>query len=519
MRGNKGKTMLRPVLLFFCCLVSLASSLWPAAAAAQEKSQPTSPSPAASPAEVKAGQRHYQKWCMNCHGEHGDGAGPAADFLSPRPRDFRQGLFKIRTTQSGQLPSDQDLFYVITKGMPGTGMPGWEQILKEKERSQLVAYLKTLSRRFARASAPPEPVKFGARVPASAESVAEGKRLFREIECFKCHGDEGRGDGPSAPELTDDWGAPIRPANLQKPWNFRGGHTPEALYLRLQSGIAGTPMPSFADSLNEEKTWHLVNYMMSLGPDPSGNPPPLQVVLKARRVEGEIPVQPDSEFWQSQESFYYPLVGQVIREPRLFSPSVDGILVQAVYNDHDLALRLVWDDPTNSKPDSKQGTYEDAVAIEFPVQIPTGAKRPFFLMGDAEQTVQLLRWGSSSGMTVLNGHGLDKLQPRPASSQGAAGVGEFRNGQYQVVMKRPLRTANAAQDIQFETGRFIPIAFFVWDGSNGETGGKMALTSWYYFFMEPVLPKTVYVYPAMAVVVAGGLQWWAIRRLRQGKRA
>jgi len=452
---------------------------------------------------------------MNCHGELGDGAGPAADFLRPRPRDFRQGLFKIRTTQSGQLPSDQDLDTVLTNGMPGTGMPGWEKTLSESERRQLVLFLKTFSRRFARASTLPEPIKIGARVPPSVDSVAEGKRLFREIECFKCHGDEGRGDGPSAPELTDDWGAPIRPANLRKPWSFRGGHTPEALYLRLQSGMAGTPMPSFADSLDNEKTWHLVNYVMSLWPDPSGNPPPLPVMLKARRVEGEIPPHPGDAFWQSQASFYYPLVGQVILEPRLFTPTVDGVQVQAVYNDRELALRLVWDDPTESKADAEHGTFEDAVGIEFPVQSPTGTKRPFFLMGDQELAVQLFRWGSSSGMRELNGNGLDKLQPQPETSQDTTAVSEFKNGQYQVVMKRPLRTANPSQDIQFESGRFIPMAFFVWDGSNGEAGGKMALTSWYYFFIEPVLPKTTYVYPAMAVVVAGGLQWWAIRQLRK----
>jgi len=482
---------------------------------AQETKQPTVPSTAANSADLRAGQRVYQKWCMNCHGEHGDGAGPAANFLRPRPRDFRPGLFKIRTTPSGQLPSDQDLFNVITKGMPGTAMPDWEKTLTEAERRQLVPYLKTFSRRFARASVPPQPIKFGARVPASAASVAEGKRLFREVECFKCHGDDGRGDGPSAPELTDDWGAPIRPANLHKPWNFRGGHTPEALYLRLQSGISGTPMPSFADSLNEEKTWHLVNYVMSLWPDPQGNVPPLQVALKARRVEGEIPTQPGDKFWQNLESFYYPLVGQVIREPRLFTPTVDGVQVQAVYNDHELAWRLAWDDPTNSKPDSKSGTYEDMIAIEFPVQIPTGTKRPFFLMGDEHLAVQLLRWGSASGITEVNGNGLDKLQPLPASSQEATAQAEFKDGQYRVVIKRPLKTVNSSQDIQFEPGRFIPIAFFVWDGSNGETEGKVALTSWHSFFMEPVVPAITYLYPAVAVVIVGSIQWWAIRRLRR----
>jgi DMSO reductase family type II enzyme heme b subunit len=505
---------MRPAGAAIAIFLFSLSQVW-----AQETKQPTVPSTAKSSADQRAGQQLYQKWCMNCHGELGDGAGPAADFLHPRPRDFRQGLFKIRTTKSGQLPSDQDLYTVITNGMPGTAMPAWGTTLSEPERRQLVLFLKTFSRRFARASTPPEPIKFGARVPTSAKSVAEGKRLFREIECFKCHGDEGRADGPSAPELTDDWGAPIRPANLHKPWNFRGGHTPEALYLRLQSGISGTPMPSFADSLNEEKTWHLVNYVMSLWPDPQGNVPPLQVALKARRVEGEIPAQPGDKFWRNLESFYYPLVGQVIREPRLFTPTVDGVQVQAVYNDHELVFRLVWDDPTDSKPDSNQGTFEDRIAVEFPMKIPTGTKRPYFLMGDPELSVQLLSWGSTSGLSELNGNGLDKIRPQPQSGQQPTAIGEFKSGRYELVMKRPLKTASSSQGVQFEPGRFIPIAFFIWDGSNGETEGKMALTSWYSFFMEPVIPAITYLYPAIAVVIVGGIQWWGIRRLRQRGRA
>ena len=502
----------KPMRAAGAIVLILLLSLVPAGA--QEKNQPTSPSPGASPADLKAGQRLYLKWCMNCHGERGDGAGPAADFLRPRPRDFRHGLFKIRTTKS-LLPSDQDLYTVITNGMPGTAMPGWEDTLSEPERRQLVVFLKTFSRRFARATSPPEPIKIGARVPPSADSVAEGKRLFRETECFKCHGDEGRGDGPSAPELTDDWGEPIRPATLRKPWRFRGGHTPEALYLRIQGGIAGTPMPSFADSLSEEKTWHLVNFVISLWPDPSGNSPPLPVVLKGRHTKGDIPIQPGDAFWQNVESSYVPLVGQVILEPRHFTPSVDGVQIQAVYNDRELALRLAWDDPTHSKPDSEQETFEDAIAVEFPVQIPTGSKRPFFLMGDPELSVQLLRWGSASGITELNGNGLDTLQPQPESGQEATASAEFKNGRYELVMKRPLKTADSSQDIQFEPGLFIPAAFFVWDGSNGETEGKVALTSWYYFLLEPVIPALTYLYPAVAVVIVGGLQWWAIRRLRR----
>lgn len=500
------------------CLVCAMIGMSFSGTLAQESSDPSSETTGSS--DLEAGKKIYLKWCANCHGEEGDGAGPGADHLRPRPRNFKNGLFKIRSTLAGQLPSDQDLFDIITKGMPGTGMPGWEKLIKEPERRNLVQYIKTLSRRFARTKEAPTPIEIGKRVASSADSIEKGKKLFRDMECFKCHGEEGRADGPSAPELTDDWSYPIRPANLTKPWNFRGGHQPTDLYLRFQSGISGSPMPSFADSLDNEKTWHLVNYIMSLWPDPSGTAPPLKVVLKAHGVDGSIPEHPGDPFWQEQEAFYFPLVGQVIQEPRMFTPGVDGIEVKAVYNENELALHLVWDDPTNSRPDPSKGTFEDAVAVQLPVRIPTDTKRPFFLMGDPGLPVQLQRWSNSGrtadGTTVeMNGNGLARVAAQAASSQETKGIGEYSNGRYQLVLKRPLQTQNKTGDIQLEAGRFIPISFFVWDGSNGETGGKMALSHWYYFLMVPPLPNTVFIYPVIGVVVAAGLQWLLIRRLRR----
>jgi cbb3-type cytochrome c oxidase subunit III len=463
--------------------------------------------------DQEAGKKVYEKWCVNCHGETGQGDGAAADFLRPRPRDFTRGQYKIRSTGSGQLPTDQDLIGIITRGMPATGMPAWEGKLNEKEIQSVAMYLQSFSRRFARAKEPPKPVVIGPIVSSSAESIEKGRQLFRELECFKCHGEEGRADGPSAPELTDDWDYPIRPANLTKPWNFRGGSRPEDIYLRLHAGIAGTPMPSFTDSLDNEKTWHLVNYVKSLGPETR---PPLEVVLRAKRVEGEIPAVPNDPFWEGFEASLYPLVGQVIKEPRMFTPTVDSVWVQAVYNDREIGFRLVWDDPTESQSDAAAGTFEDAVAVQLPVYIPTGAKRPFFLMGDSENAVQLLRWGSADRSAVeITGNGMNRLAPQAAANQETKAASAFKNGRYQIVMKRPLTTANNDQDIQFEPGRFVPVAFFVWDGSNGETGGKMAISHWYYLLLEPPLPKEVFIYPVVAIAVTGVVQWWVIRRLRK----
>ncbi len=466
-------------------------------------------------ADQEGGKKLYLQLCVWCHGEQGDGNGASAERLRPRPRDFTRGLFKIRSTPSGKLPTDEDLLHVIQTGMPGTAMPAWGERLNDKEILQLVQYIKTFSRRFARAAEPAKPIAIGTRVASSAESIAKGRQLFRDLECFKCHGDEGRADGPSASELTDDWGNPIRPANLTKPWNFRGGHRPEDLYLRLHSGLAGSPMPSFADSLDNEKTWNIINFVMSIWPDNSGNFPPIKEVIRVRRTEGEIPSAPDDPFWKDRQEWFFPMVGQVIREPRQFNPTVDAIKLKVVYNDREIGFWVSWDDYTASRPDPDAGVYEDAVALQFPVKIPTDAKRPYFLMGSPDQAVHLLRWDSASQkVTEINANGVDKLTPQSDNSQETHGAGRHQHGQYQVVIKRPLKT-EGAQDTPFEPGRYIPISFFAWDGSNGENGAQMAISHWYSVLLEPPVPITVYIYPVVAVVATGVVQAWVFRRLQR----
>jgi DMSO reductase family type II enzyme heme b subunit len=463
--------------------------------------------------EQETGKKVYDKWCSHCHGASGQGDGPAADYLRPRPRDFTYGLYKIRSTESGQLPTDEDLFKMISEGMPGTGMPDWKEVLTEQERQQVVQYIKTFSRKFARAKEPPKPIKLGKPASASSESIERGKALFRELECFKCHGDEGRADGPSAPELTDDWGFPIRPANLTRKWDFRGGHRPEDIYMRLLGGVAGTPMPSFVDSLDEQKAWDLANYVLSLSPEQQ---PPLRLVLKAHRMEGDVPEDPEDGAWAEAELSEYPMVGQIILDPRQFTPTVNAVRAQALFNDHELALRLTWDDPTQSLPNEASEIFEDAVAVQFPAQIPIGAKRPYFLMGDPENPVNLWRWGSGqAGGMEYNARGSDQQQQQPVGSQQVKGAIRYRHGQYQLVFKRPLATQDRDQDIQFAPGQFIPMAFYVWDGENHETGIKMALSHWYYLLLPPPIPTKVYVFPVVAIVIFAGFEWWVIRRMKK----
>ena len=60
---------------------------------------------------------------------------------------------------------------------------------------------------------------------------------------------------------------------------------------------------------------------------------------------------PTIRAWNSVEKYYFPLVGQVIRKPRWFAPAVDGVWVQAVHDGKSMAMRVTWDDRSQS-PDT-----------------------------------------------------------------------------------------------------------------------------------------------------------------------
>ncbi|SVC29822.1 uncharacterized protein METZ01_LOCUS282676, partial [marine metagenome] len=192
------------------------------------------------------GKATYDRWCAGCHGVDGSGTGSGSDYMLPRPRDFSQALYQVRSTASGGLPTDEDLLYVIDNGMPGSTMPGWEDVLSREERDALVLYVKTFSRFFS-PDEQPEPLDFGRATRANDEVLAEGRAQYEAIECWRCHGDQGRGDGESSSTLADDDDFPIRAADLTENWRFNGGGSVEDIYRRLRTGMDGTPMPNFSD--------------------------------------------------------------------------------------------------------------------------------------------------------------------------------------------------------------------------------------------------------------------------------
>ena len=194
------------------------------------------------------GRNVYQASCASCHGASGDGNGAAARYLWPRPRDFTRGAYKLRSTASGELPTDEDLLRVVDVGVPGTAMPGWRTKLGQDERLAVIAYVKTFSPRFARARRSPEPRPVPSAPPDHGALGWEGEQLFRLFRCAQCHGTGGRGDGPAAATTRDDWGLPITPADLVAGPLRTGGH-PADVYRVLDTGVNGAPMPSYAEAL------------------------------------------------------------------------------------------------------------------------------------------------------------------------------------------------------------------------------------------------------------------------------
>jgi cytochrome c oxidase cbb3-type subunit 2 len=181
--------------------------------------------------------------------------------LNPRPRNFTTGVYKFRSTPTGQLPTDDDLFRAITAGIPGTSMDRYAD-LPEGDRWALVVYLKSLSPRFANGAAG-RPLFAPASRPLTPEALIRGRRVYEGMQCAACHGDGARGDGPLADELIDEDGLSIRPSDLTKP-QLRSGQGPESLYRTVMTGLDGTPMPSYGDSLSPDEAWDLALYLLSL---------------------------------------------------------------------------------------------------------------------------------------------------------------------------------------------------------------------------------------------------------------
>ena len=528
-------------------------------------------------AQRESGKRVYVKYCSQCHGEQGDGEGYATPHLLPRPRNFTSGKFKVRTTPTGALPTHQDLVNIIRRGMPYTSMPAWPN-LADQDVSNLAYFIKSFSADFSNPEIVPEAVPLPSAPNSTQESIDLGKKLYEETGCPRCHGTLGRGDGPSAPTLKDDWGSPIRAADLAQSWTFRGGSSREDIFRTMTTGFNGTPMPGFLDALTPEQRWAITDYIVSLsGTDGPG----YTNLVVARHALESIDLSKGAASFESAPVSRFPIIGQIMEPGRAFHPPTTSVTVQAIYDADSIALLVRWHDMSAEKsgtngpslpvpPEEEEeaspvtgsgggapeesvwgeeatatappgeaptpgaaedpfadaaaepavapSEFSDAVAIQIPSQLPSGARKPYFIFGDAENSVDLVFFDlARSEPLQFTGKGSADIAPNDTGE--ATGVASYDRGEWSVIFKRPLRPNAGAR---FSPGEFVPIAFSVWDGLSRERGNRRGLTVWYSLYVEPeVVPtavgpmiRTALVILAIELAVIG----W-VRRREGGRRA
>jgi mono/diheme cytochrome c family protein len=471
-------------------------------------------------AQRAAGKKTYLKYCSQCHGDNGDGDGYAAPHLRPRPRNFTSGKFKIRTTPTGALPTHQDLINIIRRGMPYTSMPAWPNF-SDEEVSDLAYFITTFSPDFANPEKEPKPVQLPSAPKATKDTIAQGKKLFEDNGCIKCHGALGRGDGPSAPTLVDDWGHPIRPADLAQSWTFRGGSSREDIFRAITTGLNGTPMPAFGEALQPDQRWAIVDYIDSLSGGGAG--PRYTNLVVAKHVQDTIDLAKGAANFEGSTVARLPVIGQITEPVREFHPPTTSVMVQAVYDVDSIAFLVRWHDiradkagkngpslpvppeeeehedtdvaapaaqapsPDNPFAEAPAATsappseFSDAVAIQIPSAVPTTARKPYFIFGDGTNSVDLLFFDLARPQPQQYiGKGSSDVAPNDSGD--LTGVASYDQGEWSVILKRPIHPNSGAT---FTQGQFMPIAFSVWDGFARERGSRRGLTLWESLYVEP----------------------------------
>jgi len=253
------------------------------------------------PETLNRGKEVYTLYCRACHGDNGDGAGPAAPGYRPPPRDFTTGLFKFAGVSAGGLPHDDALRRVVRNGLHGTAMLAWD--LGDGDLDAVLQYLKTFSPRW-KEEEPGDPIvptpdAWGAaRAP---EAVARGAKIYHAVaQCSACHpayetraaidqasrelndaGITGFRSDLYAPEAKDsdfvdrsagDGGVKLELLAPDFLFNevrsVRDLADPASssadLYRVIAAGIGGTAMPQWQGALPEADLWALVYYVRSL---------------------------------------------------------------------------------------------------------------------------------------------------------------------------------------------------------------------------------------------------------------
>jgi len=485
---------------------------------------------ASSPKLLDLGKRIYEQRCSPCHGLDGKGEGEAAYLLYPKPRDFVIAQYRMVSTWE-RVPTDEDLYYVISRGIPGSAMPAWAH-LDQESRWALVHYLKSFAKRPFQASVEESEggkgvIKVPEQPPYNAEAESRAKMMFKEA-CAPCHGLTGRGDGVQ--EQFDEKGYPTRPRDLTQ-GIFKGEPGNEGIYRRIVAGMPGSPMP-MSDWSYGEDAWHLTHFVLSMSSEEQRERVEMKKFrILATRVE-QIPEHPDSGVWRHVEAVNLHMMPLWWRDDR---PEI--LSVKALHDGKQLAIRMMWADESNDRTAIRPQDFRDAAAVEFALTDDP----PFFGMGEKGQFVNLWMWkserqadlepafqdidkvypnigidsypnlmrsaleqptrhaltlesnpdfitGWGAGNIVsdptrkspsedLSAQGFGTLKAHPMPDQNIEAKGVYDVGTYRVVLRRSFN-GSGKYSVDLNPGQIVPVAFAVWNGSAGDRDGKKSVTIW-----------------------------------------
>lgn len=273
---------------------------------------------------------------------------------------------------------------------------------------------------------------------------------------------------------------------------------------------------------------------------------PQGLVVMAKKVSGELPLDPAGEIWQKAPSLEIPLAAQVMAKPRIYDSKIKSLSIRALHNTKDIAFLVEWADHARDAS-LDIGEFSDAVALEFPSSNARG--KPHFAMGDEENASNIWYWkaawqerldgnksyaaaddfagGMQAGNPVsrrtspvenINAQGFGSAnEMEKAEVQNITGNGKWQSNKWKVVFKRALTTPESL-NVSFKEGGVTPIAFAVWDGISGDRGGRKVVSTWYYVGLETEEKKTIYLYAVIALVAAAGIETGIIFGIRKKRR-
>lgn len=498
--------------------------------------------PAVAVSAEQNGARLYGRLCATCHGVEGDGAGLAARFLYPKPRNFRQEQFRMVTT-TNMIPSDDDLMHTLERGMPGSSMFSFAHLSLE-DRKALVAHVRELVRKGLEDRLKREAAEVGEEpdlkamaelikdrtqpgpkleLPATwpeedAASIARGRELYVKATCAACHGETGKGDGVQ--EQKDEMGMPIRPRDYTR-GIFKGGRDREPLYARIALGVPGTPMPS-SSALKPNEIADLVHYIRSLA-DPAAE---AQVVHKrtaihVTRTEGPLDESKSDAAWEGVAAT------PIVVSPLWWRDDVEPSLsVQALHDGADLVVRLSWKDASLNGRAVRVDEFPDMAAV----QLFQGTNEPFLGMGAKSEPVEVWLWNAAAQADAEDYADVDTAYPNmsidsypfesagdgprlhPTSRQPKEFLTAWAAGNQRSDPTRPLAGSGleaqgpgsatlrppVAQDVKargaWKDGRWtvvlrkkmplaadarVSIAFALWDGAARDRNGQKLVSIWH----------------------------------------